>query len=201
MAGPWRIFTALPYSPIRRVCKFHSTSAPEPFAYSIVMDILYHILACFANFFCSLSGAGFSGFSGLGFSLMGRVSPSACLCCLSRGDRPRAAEKKRCPFTVGRGPVPRHASRTPTIAGETLSDARVASEGPRATVIVAVLNRPRAAVKKRLLHVGRGPVPRHQSRAERSRGRPSRMRVWHPRAPALREHRDQRSLLRYCIEI
>ena len=51
VAGPWRIFTALPYSPIRRVCKFHPTSAPEPFAYSIVMDILYHIFACFANFF------------------------------------------------------------------------------------------------------------------------------------------------------
>ena len=37
--------------------------------------------------------------------------------------------KKRRFFTVGRGPVPRHA----TIAGETLSDARMASEGPRAT--------------------------------------------------------------------
>ena len=35
---------------------------------------------------------------------------------------------------VGRGPVPRHA----TIAGETRSDARVASEGPRATVVEAV---------------------------------------------------------------
>ena len=38
------------------------------------------------------------------------------------------------------------------LAGETLSDARVASEGPRATV------------KKTLRGtVGRGPVPRHRS--------------------------------------
>ena len=60
---------------------------------------------------------------------------------------PRAAVKKTVPFTVGRGPVPRRAS----IAGETLSDARVASEGPR------------AAVKKKRFPfiVGRGPVPRH----------------------------------------
>ena len=38
------------------------------------------------------------------------------------------------------------------IAGETLSDARVASEGPRATV-----------GEKPPLTVGRGPVPRHRS--------------------------------------
>ena len=41
--------------------------------------------------------------------------------------------EKTPPLTVGRGPVPRHAARNPTIAGETRSDARVASEGPRPT--------------------------------------------------------------------
>ena len=68
------------------------------------------------------------------------------------------------PFTVGRGPVPRHASigktvlvgvqfsRGLTLAGETLSDARMASEGPRATV-----------KKTPPFTVGRGPVPRHAS--------------------------------------
>ena len=49
----------------------------------------------------------------------------------SRGTGPRATVSKTAPFTVGRGPVPRHA----TIAGETRSHARVASEGPRPTVI------------------------------------------------------------------
>ena len=43
-----------------------------------------------------------------------------------------AAER---PLTVGRGPVPRHASGYRKLAGETRSDARVASEGPRATVL------------------------------------------------------------------
>ena len=48
------------------------------------------------------------------------------------GDRPpRYGCGARLPFTVGRGPVPRHRS----IAGETRSDARMASEGPRATVV------------------------------------------------------------------
>ncbi len=46
----------------------------------------------------------------------------------SRGTGPRATVKNG-PLTVGRGPVPRHAA----IAGETRSDARVASEGPRDT--------------------------------------------------------------------
>ena len=41
--------------------------------------------------------------------------------------------EKRPPFRVGRGPVPRHAAVYRKLAGETLSDARVASEGPRAT--------------------------------------------------------------------
>ena len=40
------------------------------------------------------------------------------------------------------------------VAGETRSDARVASEGPRATM-----------KKTPPLDVGRGPVPRHRSRA------------------------------------
>ena len=34
------------------------------------------------------------------------------------GDRPPRYGKKRHPRTVGRGPVPRHASRHPTIAGD-----------------------------------------------------------------------------------
>ena len=67
------------------------------------------------------------------------------------GDRPpRYGCQNRLSFTVGRGPVPRHAStgktalagarfsRRSTIAGETRSDARMASEGPRATVVKTV---------------------------------------------------------------
>ena len=50
---------------------------------------------------------------------------------------------------VGRGPVPRRAPVYRTIAGETRSDARMASEGPRATK------------KNAPPTVGRGPVPRH----------------------------------------
>ena len=51
------------------------------------------------------------------------------------------------------------------MARETRSDARVASEGPRPTKKKTVL--------------------------ECSRVKPARMRVWHPRAHALREHRDR----------
>ena len=69
------------------------------------------------------------------------------------GDRPpRYGLQGRLRFTVGRGPVPRHASVREGLAGETRSDARMASEGPRATVS-------RAAP----FSVGRGPVPRHAS--------------------------------------
>ena len=86
----------------------------------------------------------------------------------SRGLSPALQEKKRY-FTVGRGPVPRHRSRarscrsgspdpepfvirrsqttevethivTMEIAGETRSDARMASEGPRATIKKRFLN-------------------------------------------------------------
>ena len=42
------------------------------------------------------------------------------------------------------------------VAGETRSDARVASEGPRATVTGGFLSRKTAPFR-----VGRGPVPRH----------------------------------------
>ena len=56
---------------------------------------------------------------------------------------PRATIKKRHSRTVGRGPVPRHRPRTPTIAGD----------------------RPPRYDKKRLpLTVGRGPVPRQHPR-------------------------------------
>ena len=58
-----------------------------------------------------------------------------------RGPVPRATVKKRLPFHVGRGPVPRHAAVYRKIAGETRSDARMASEGPRARVIVAAVPR------------------------------------------------------------
>ena len=47
----------------------------------------------------------------------------------SRGPVPRATVSRTARLIIGRGPVPRHAP----IAGETLSDARMASEGPRAT--------------------------------------------------------------------
>ena len=46
---------------------------------------------------------------------------------------PRCGEKKNADLHVGRGPVPRHRPRNPTRAGETRSDARVASEGPHTT--------------------------------------------------------------------
>ena len=50
-------------------------------------------------------------------------------------------------------------------------------------------DRPRAAVKKTpSLHVGRGPV----LAMHRSRGKPARMRVWHPRAPARRSLKRSR---------
>ncbi len=49
------------------------------------------------------------------------------------GDRPPRYDKKRLSLIVGRGPVPRQRPRNPTLAGETRSDARVASEGPRTT--------------------------------------------------------------------
>ena len=88
------------------------------------------------------------------------------------GDRPPrygngTFSSQKAPLTVGRGPVPRRApvyqkpllvrrtfacTRNPPIAGETRSDARVASEGPRATM-----------KKRHLRTVGRGPVPRHAS--------------------------------------
>ena len=74
---------------------------------------------------------------------------------------------------------------------------------------------PRTTGKKTAcVTVGRGPVPRHRSREKKTslvlfrsvgpktascrwptRGKPARMRVWHPRAPALRKNRDPRSLL------
>ena len=40
VAGPWRSLTALPYSP-----------TPEPFVYSIVIHILYHVARFYANIF------------------------------------------------------------------------------------------------------------------------------------------------------
>ena len=59
----------------------------------------------------------------------------------SRGTGPRATVSGRAPFTVGRGPVPRHAPRNPTFAGD----------------------RPRAPVSGTApFTVGRGPVPRHR---------------------------------------
>ena len=89
----------------------------------------------------------------------------------SRGTGPRATVFGTAPFTVGRGPVPRHA----TIAGETRSDARVASEGPRATVSSTAAfsvcslrspdrKRPRSELSRAPFYGGRGPVPRHANR-------------------------------------
>ena len=107
------------------------------------------------------------------FHRRARACPSPCLDL--HGKRPGAARG----FRAGR-----------TIAGETRSDARMASEGPRATVGE---NPP--------FTVGRGPVPRRASsctgnglglragfaQVQRARGKPARMRGGHPRAPALRE--------------
>ena len=66
------------------------------------------------------------------------------------------------------------------VAGKTRSDARVASEGPRATVTGGFLGE-----KRPPFPVGRGPVPRHAS-GYRTLAEETRMRVWHPRGPALR---------------
>ena len=53
-------------------------------------------------------------------------------------DRPSRYGTKSTPRPpVGRGPVPRQAAVSRKLAGETRSDARVASEGPRAAVIEA----------------------------------------------------------------
>ena len=129
----------------------------------------------------------------------------------SRGTGPRATVFGTARFTVGRGPVPRHAP----IAGETRSDARMA-EGPRATEpeTIAGDRPPRYGIQHAPLYrraracpspccvnrkiardrpsrygpgrkKARGTGPR-ATVIERSRGKPARMRVWHPRAPALR---------------
>ena len=82
------------------------------------------------------------------------------LCSLRSPDRKRPCTALRTPlFTVGRGPVPRHA----TIARETRSDARRAAEGSRVTVIERSRGTgPRATGPRTLCFtVGRGPVPRH----------------------------------------
>ena len=75
------------------------------------------------------------------------------------------------------------------IAGETRSHARMeTSEGPRATVCQAAsLHRRARACPSPCLGRGNG-VGRWTIFAQvvRSRGKPARMRVWHPRAPALR---------------
>ena len=87
----------------------------------------------------------------------------------SRGTGPRATVSGTARFIVGRGPVPRHAP----IARETRAPVieRSRGTGPRATVSGTAS-----------FIVGRGPVPRHA----RSRGKPARMRVWHPRGHARR---------------
>ena len=95
----------------------------------------------------------------------------------SRGTGPRdtkkngAIRKKTPPRNVGRGPVPRHA----TIAGETRSHARMASEGPRATKKTARYK------KNATRNVGRGPVPRHATIAGETRSH-ARMASEGPRA-------------------
>ena len=66
-----------------------------------------------------------------------------------------AAAAEGPPFIVGRGPVPRHHPRNPTLAGETRSDARVASEGPA------------LREKTSRFTVGRGTGPRHASRRKK----------------------------------
>ena len=84
----------------------------------------------------------------------------------SRGTGPRATVKKTPPLHVGRGPVPRRA--------QTLEKTGVRERQKKTPRIT----------------VGRGPVPRYAKRTiQRSRGKPARMRVWHPRAPALRKKR------------
>ena len=60
---------------------------------------------------------------------MMEANPSLILCKGYFSISVAKMQDEKTPLTVGRGPVPRHA----TIAGETRSDARLASEGPRDT--------------------------------------------------------------------
>ena len=60
-----------------------------------------------------------------------RVSPEIAAW---RGTGPRPTVSDAILDTVARGPVPRERWSAPTLARETLSDARLASEGPRPTV-------------------------------------------------------------------
>ena len=62
--------------------------------------------------------------------------------------RSQTTEERNVPLTVGRGPVPRHPSRTPTRAGD---------------------RPPRYGKKRRPFIVGRGPVPRQRSCARACR--------------------------------
>ncbi len=86
-----------------------------------------------------------------------RACPSPCQ--RSRGTGPRATVTLTFSFTVGRGPVPRQAP----IAGD---------RPPRYGILSGPFYRRARAC----------PSP-----SQRSRGKPARMRGWHPRAPALRE--------------
>ena len=75
----------------------------------------------------------------------------------SRGTGPRATVSGTARFTVGRGPVPRHAA----LIG------RSRGTGPRATVLCSLRSpdrkRPLAALNTPPFTVGRGPVPRDAS--------------------------------------
>ena len=102
----------------------------------------------------------------------------------SRGTGPRATVSGTARFIVGRGPVPRHA----TIAAETRSEARRA-EAPRAMEpeTIAGDRPPRDGIRDGSFYRRARACPSPCSGArERSRWKPARMRVWHPRAPALR---------------
>ena len=93
--------------------------------------------------------------------------------------------KKTPPFTVGRGPVPRHAAIDQSVR----AFQRSRGTGPRATVCKAVSfhRRARACPSPCYDREGNGLCRCAVfAQIERSRGKPARMRVWHPRAPALR---------------
>ena len=96
------------------------------------------------------------------------------------------------PFTVGRGPVPRHASvGTRNDLDRRAVFARVGRSrgtGPRATVCQAASLHLRArACPSPCLGRGNGVGRRSIfAQVERSRGKPARLRVWQARAPAIR---------------
>ena len=113
-----------------------------------------------------------------------------------------ALRKKTARVTVGRGPVPRHRPCNPTFAGDrprTTGQRDCSSGAPDPERIKigrscpteegpTFYRRARACPSPCSDCGGQAPALRCERQfSQRSRRKPARMRVWHPRAPALRE--------------